>query len=116
MKTEIKKVYYCEHCNKHMLSKGSMSRHERFCDQNPNNWHKCFKYCDHLIKTKELVPASEPEESYYKTIFTCDALHKKIYSFKLEKKAPHLIEADMERMPLKCESYIHEDDYDKPYL
>ena len=106
MKTILKKVYYCDHCNKHMINAGAMSRHERFCNQNPNNWHKCFDYCDHLIKTSELVKSGDEETPpVYKTIFTCKELNKKLYSYLLEKKAPQHIEPDMERMPLHCDSF-----------
>jgi hypothetical protein len=110
MKTILKNVFYCDHCNKHMINKGAMSRHERFCTQNPNNWHKCFDYCEHLIKTNVLVKSGDEETPpVYKTVFTCKELNKKLYSFLLEKKAPQYIDPDLERMPLQCDSFRNEE-------
>jgi hypothetical protein len=106
MKTTLRKVYQCEHCNRNMLSAGAMSRHEKFCTQNPNNWHKCFDYCDHLIKTKEKVCGMGDEGGSWKTIFTCSVLNKQLYSFKLEKSYPQFI-GNLERMPLQCDSYLN---------
>lgn len=36
MRTVEKKVYYCDHCKKHMLTTYGMKNHESRCLQNPN--------------------------------------------------------------------------------
>ena len=107
MKTTLEKVYQCEYCfKKKMRSAGAMSRHEKFCTQNPNTWHKCFDYCSHLIKTSKKVASDYYDEgSAWKTEFTCNVNNKKLYSFKLEKTYPQYIEIDSERMPLECTYY-----------
>lgn len=58
MITKNKPVYYCEHCNKHGLSKGSMRKHERVCKRNPDNYHPCYG-CKHF----EIV--TETNEQHY---------------------------------------------------
>ena len=109
MKTTIRKVYQCEHCKKNMLNAGSMSRHEHFCKQNPNNLHRCFDFCKHLEKTSSVI--EHDEMPLRVTHFTCLKLDKKMYSYKFEKSVgfrPMYI-SDLERMPLKC------DDYEGPF-
>ena len=49
MKILTKKVYYCEHCKKHGLSKPQMIYHEKVCNRNPENKRSCFQ-CQNLIK------------------------------------------------------------------
>ena len=98
MRKTKESVYRCDHCNRAIVSKGSMALHERMCKKNPNNQHQCFEFCNHLNK----------EEAYNGEIsFTC---YKRpdieLYSYKLERfksKAERMI--DKERMPLQCELY-----------
>ena len=49
MKELIKKVYYCDHCKKHGLSKPKMEHHEKICFKNPENNRPCFD-CMNLEK------------------------------------------------------------------
>lgn len=35
MRVLIKKVYYCDHCKRHGLSRAAMEKHERYCTLNP---------------------------------------------------------------------------------
>lgn len=105
MKTELKKVYYCEYCNKHNLSASSVSRHEKYCRFNPINKHKCFEFCKYLEMKQEYVI-----DEGHRTEFTCTKLNKKLYSYKLEKKSTSYFRTDikfdgMERMPLECKEY-----------
>lgn len=110
MKTELRKVYSCDHCQKTMLSAGAMSRHEKGCNQNPNNWHKCFDYCIHLKKETEVV--EHDEEPLRITHFTCDLTNQKMYSYKFEKSGgfkPAYING-LIRMPLECQYFIPKND------
>lgn len=59
MKQKTKEVYYCDHCNRHMLNKGAMNRHELMCHLNPENFRACH-LCVFLEK-KDL----EIEVDYY---------------------------------------------------
>lgn len=108
MITKEKKVYYCEHCNKHMLTAGGMARHEKFCKNHPNNRHMCFKYCKHLQKGNGHYNVYEHVDGYgevaheaNRTEFTCAASGKCMYSYKLEKKGITDFEGRV-RMPLEC--------------
>ena len=120
MKTEIKKVYYCELCGKHNLSAATISRHEKHCWNRPENRHKCFDYCKFLEKKRELIPGKSPDDRYgYKTTFTCLSLNRKMYSYLLENKVnfkPEFIEG-LTRMPVQCNmwSYNYREENDEDF-
>lgn len=62
------KVFFCEHCGKHSLSKGAMVNHEKACRKNPANMPMCEKCRLHegSFKTKEFRypdPEYDPETS-----------------------------------------------------
>lgn len=42
MKTRQATIYNCDHCNKRLLHKGYMERHEEECFANPKNQRPCF--------------------------------------------------------------------------
>ena len=121
MKTELRKVYECDHCGKRMLSAGAMTRHEKGCSQNPNNWHKCFKMCVHLQKTieriKEPMRTEDDDMPLDITRFHCALTGKEMYSYKFEKakgfKPVYL--NGLQRMPLSCELYVAEEGYRDPF-
>ena len=98
-------VYICEHCKRRMLSAGAMSLHERQCKDNPNNQHKCFQWCKHLVKTTGQI---EYDNTNLNTVFTCKLRPElgQLYSYKLERFACHSeIIKSMKRMPLECDKY-----------
>jgi len=105
MKQTNEKVYRCDHCNKAMVRVGLMKLHERMCKQNPNNQHKCFLYCNHLVKDKF---EEDDETGNLNTHFYC---HKRfdgieLFSYKLERfKGNQLRCEGMTRMPLECDLY-----------
>jgi|WetSurMetagenome_2_1015567.scaffolds.fasta_scaffold00157_26 hypothetical protein len=110
MKTELRKVYFCDHCKKHNLSASSISRHEKYCRYNPNNRHKCFDMCVHLKKLSEIVRSGDSDYPVgIKTVFTCGVTGNKMYSYQLENKArlyPFIISfSGLQRMPLTCDLY-----------
>jgi hypothetical protein len=45
MREEAKKVFYCDFCKKHSLSKGSLAKHEKHCTANIN---RHCRLCDEL--------------------------------------------------------------------
>lgn len=110
MKTKLMKVYICEHCGRKMLGAGAMSRHEKYCSDNPNNKHKCFDLCRHLEKGLKTI---EVDRLPY-TIITmkCKKTGKSMYSYKLEKKLTFdkSYIKGMIRMPLECDLFesMHE--------
>jgi hypothetical protein len=63
MKTVKKNVYYCEYCNKHGLSAGHMSRHEKSCTLNIN---RICRVCNLLDNEKlELQPIIDKHLALY---------------------------------------------------
>ena len=111
MKTEVKKIYCCEYCSKHMLSASAMSRHEKYCRNKPENKHKCFDLCRHLKRNIELIPGKDPaDRNGYKRTFTCNITGEKMYSYLAEKKQTSYFGNPMnfeglKRMPLECKDY-----------
>ena len=105
MKTSLRKVYQCEHCNRNMISAGAMSRHEKFCRYNPQNRHKCFDTCRHLQRSRTLREGSDPFSRYsYSTNLICGVTGIKMYSYLLEKTGnfrPKFLEG-LTRAPLEC--------------
>jgi len=109
MKTITGKYYQCEHCGRKMFGAGALSRHEKYCKDNPNNAHICFDFCKHLEKS------SEPYHSYVsggeiygggrRTVFTCKVTGKKMYSYHREKQYWQYVTPDMIRMPLDCKDF-----------
>ena len=63
MKWKMKKVYYCDYCNKHGLR--SLAEHEKHCTKNPNR--DCRLECD-TIDLPDLI------EKYRKQLITVDSL------------------------------------------
>lgn len=104
MKNELRKVYFCEFCNKHNLSAASTSRHEKYCRYNPRNKHKCFELCTYLKRERKF------DGFKLKTTFTCVKKKDKMYSYQAEKKMtsyfthPDMIKG-LKRMPLECDLY-----------
>jgi hypothetical protein len=86
MKTETRKVYFCEFCKKHSLSAAWISRHEKHCKARPENKHKCFQECTHLKKTREFVENVSRDIWQCKTVFICSVTGVKMYSYLIEKR------------------------------
>lgn len=117
MKIILQNVYHCEYCEKKQFRKCDMSRHEKHCKQNPNNQHKCFDICKHLLKEEEEYITKnrwgcnddgDTLEEYVgtRTVFKCALTNQKMYSYIAERKRlPVLNEPDVIRMPLECDKY-----------
>ena len=110
MKTIKGKYYQCEYCGRKMFGAGAMGYHEKYCKQNPKNMHKCFGFCNHLIKSEKIVDSDYYEDDYgfgttKQTEFTCAITGKKMYSYHREKMYWQYVTPDMVRMPLECEYY-----------
>lgn len=100
--------FKCDFCGKKQFRKSDMTKHEKWCKRAPNNMHKCFYYCKHLIKSDEDYEGVGYNGEYLgrRTVFTCGVLNKKMYSFIAErKKLPVISEVDNIRMPLECDKY-----------
>lgn len=108
MKTETVKIYRCEHCKKYSISASTISRHEKYCRDNPLNKHKCFDFCENLLCDRKVENGKLYKE------FTCKITGKKMYSYKLEKVASLSYEMmfllsnkfeHAQRMPVECASF-----------
>lgn len=102
MKTVNKKVFYCDHCNKHGLSKHAMSWHEIHCTKDPENIPACYE-CVHL-KTDYIDIGGVVRGPQY---FYCAAMKsQKMHNIvalrkKLPDKHPESFE-DSVLMPVSC--------------
>jgi hypothetical protein len=104
MEITLQNVYKCDHCGKKQFRKGDMTKHEKWCKGNPNNRHKCFQYCNHLIKEDEEYEGSDFVGS--RTIFKCGLTEQKMFSYIAERKRlPIINENDNIRMPVECDKY-----------
>ena len=103
-------IYKCEHCGKMMFRKGSMSLHERMCNKNPNNRHKCFQYCKYLY-------GERTDGKYYFTCKKeeCGMFGQDMHSYKLERNyigKERIEDEKLRRMPLECEYYEIEEGHE----
>lgn len=114
MRATNETVYRCDFCNKAIVSAGFMKLHERMCKQNPKNKHKCFEFCQYLVKEQYVDEEDEHGIRNYGIYFTCKKRPGiELYSYKLERfKSNKKRLENMERMPLECELYKDSQYYD----
>jgi hypothetical protein len=102
MKSSVRKVWQCEHCQKSGLSASAISVHEKYCRSNPANKHKCFEYCRYLLMEKRWL-------GHIEKTFTCEVTGEDLFSYKREYKArlyPGLKNTKgMMRMPAECKHF-----------
>ena len=113
MKEITKKVYYCEHCGKHGLSKPKMIYHENICFNNPVNFRPCFG-CHNLTKKESQVTGYYYNGSEWirkVDVFYCKA--KDIYLHtpqnQIKENAHDLDDGINEPMPKECELHTFDD-------
>lgn len=114
-------VYICQFCKRKMFVKKSMERHEKLCNNNPENFRACsgcvflenttieYSYSVPTIGLNMGVVFDGDTVERKTTGFFCSKLKKKIYPFKAEKmglieKYPETFE-DQYPMPKTCEHY-----------
>lgn len=116
MKEQTKKVFYCDHCKKHGLSKGAMVLHEKWCDSNPENKKACT-YCMYLKETTvdyTIMEGTEAEITRTSKAFRCTKLDKMLYPLIVERKGVnkrYSVFDDQEPMPMYCQHYKLEFEY-----
>jgi len=104
MKTTNETVYRCDFCNRAIVSKGSMVVHEKMCKQNPENFNKCFQYCQSLQKDTNPVLDKAGDVVTFHVQFTCLAKDIILKSYKV-KRNKYLMEnfKDIDFMPKECD-------------
>ena len=110
MKQKTKEVYYCDHCNRHMLNKGAMNKHELMCYANPENFRACHG-CKFLEKKEvEISEDYHGTESYRKVnLFHCQAKQVFLHTPQNEIKRNQFELGDYsnEPMPKQCDVYVN---------
>lgn len=108
MKTEIREVYKCDHCNKMYQRKHAAIAHEPKCEKNPDNIRAC-RDCVFL----EMIKADLYEDAYNGEIHRkvdalfCTKKDHYIYPPKAEHKGKAYEFGDKENnpMPKECEEW-----------
>ena len=91
--TENITLYHCDYCKKKLFRKGSMTRHEETCLNNPKNHKACFN-CIFLEKTEQEVawghenPFTEMGSKKIE-MFKCSKLDKLMFPYRIERKKLH---------------------------
>ncbi len=80
MKTRIRTIYYCDHCNKKYIQKKACETHEKFCKKNPEHQSICWE-CKCLQKRE--VDVEVGDEYSRRTLlaktYYCSNLNKNIH-------------------------------------
>lgn len=112
MKTKVKTVHQCDHCNRNMFVKSAMEKHEKWCPKNPANFTACSG-CLFLKETTVEYTSfwnngyGEVETPRTSKAFKCEKLEKNLYPRVVERKGlnikyPETFEGQ-EPMPVNCE-------------
>ena len=109
MKVKTKQVYYCEHCDKHGLSKNKMEYHEEICFKNIENDRPCFN-CSYLCrKETEICGNYYNGEDWNRKVvlFYCSKKECFLYTPQNQIKENWFDLGDCENLPMpkKCEDY-----------
>jgi hypothetical protein len=80
MKTEVREIYKCEHCNKLYQRKNACEYHEKICKKNPDNDRACFG-CSNVqkITAKYVSEHSFGERAEDVEILYCKKIIRGIY-------------------------------------
>lgn len=106
MKTELKEIYKCDHCNKLYQIKSCAIAHELICSKNPTNHRPCF-ICAHLEKKETIYYYDTYCGENKKTInlLHCAVIDSFLYPPKVESKKNWFDLGDKhnEPMPKECD-------------
>ena len=72
--TKLKNVYYCEFCNKHGLSAGAMTKHEKHCTANPDRVCRLCGETNIRAIIDGLKPKIEAIVKKYNAVYPCPEL------------------------------------------
>jgi hypothetical protein len=103
-------IFICDHCEKRLIVRSAMEKHEKACYRNPENQRACSG-CFHLkeIEVGYFWDHFDGEHVTKTKGFHCSKLDKTLYPYKVEKmglpdKHPEHFE-DQEPMPKQCEHF-----------
>lgn len=114
MKTEVREIYKCDHCNKLYQIKNACIIHERGCNKNPDNYRVCLS-CRHLEKVEETIYHDTPyggQNSQEVYLFYCKKIESFLYPPKVEQKENWFETDPVDNKPMlrNCEIYENDDD------
>lgn len=102
-------LYACDHCGKRYQTKRGCLYHEQYkCIKNPNNQHKCFENCKHLVretKTETNYDYLGGEHEWSYNTFLCAITDEQMHTFRLSEKHNLYYVLNSVRMPLECDNY-----------
>ena len=112
MKTEIREIYKCDHCNKLYQVKRFAIAHEEICSSNPDNRRPCFE-CSNLCKKKVDIYYDMPwgsEAARSLAVLYCKENKTYLYPPKVEIRGNAFDLGDHlnEPMPKSCDKVNHE--------
>lgn len=106
MKTEIREVYKCDHCNKMYQIKSYALKHEKSCSKNPENERACLN-CPFLEMKETTIyhDTGHGEREEKINLFHCEKIGSFLYPPKVEHKNNAIeLEDDTNKPMLKtCE-------------
>jgi len=98
-------AFKCDFCGRIMKQKGSMTRHEKFCSNNPINKFKCFD-CKFLeYKVQSTFDGDGEFVSNIKT-FNCIKLNLKLHTHKAVQRNLANVLKTTELMKIKCSDFF----------
>lgn len=110
MKEEIKKVFYCDHCNKRYFARHACQNHEDVCSKRPENRNPCLEGCIYLETAESEVyfDTWQGEESFTANCFKCTKKNVLMFPYTAERlnQKYDLESQDQEPMPkVNCEFF-----------
>lgn len=106
MKTKVKEVYYCDHCNKNGLVKWMIEKHEKFCSSDPNNQSMCSGCANVIHSEKEFFydGYSRTSSSFECSVKKCGLIPLIAQRKGLPEKYPDTFK-DSIQMPSECSDF-----------
>lgn len=86
MKTEVRTIYRCDHCNKLYLNRKACKTHEKRCFHNPDNYRVCYD-CEYLTKkAAKSIKQDEDNNHVVYSLFYCTKINKFTHPPKVDQK------------------------------
>ncbi len=113
MKTEIKKIFQCDHCSKWYHVRAACEKHENNCTSNPVNKRPCFGCVGLKKKEVEVYPVVGDTRQVASLLY-CDKKEMFLHTPVNENKGNQFEIADHDNNPMPKECEEHEDFFEMP--